>query len=281
MISRGRQDTRSHQYPKWVNNEKRDWRPCWPSPLWSLARRDGLWVVSVRHKERWGLLLNSVTGGALALGHAHLSVKLLSWVKVLRREAAWRHSALTRACSRLSREAHVCRDKHTRRLETEMWVARIAYSKWWHLSFYCDLKQMQYWNSWTLAHIQIIGFPWINRCRPFTARTPDCLHKIFLPLSSWNVFTGNNNNSKIIAMKRTGNENELTKLAMNGIPTPCELNRSLIAQSFCVERDKFEHFPVAFLTHALHFCGFSHFLLSAKTGIIQHSIFASFPQTLC
>lgn len=63
------------------------------------------------------------------MGHAHLSVKLLSWVKVLRREAAWRHSALTRACSRLSREAHVCREKHTRGLETEMWVARIAYSK--------------------------------------------------------------------------------------------------------------------------------------------------------
>lgn len=105
----------------------------------------------------------------------------------------------------------------------------------------------------TLAHIQIIGFPWINRCSPFTARTPDCLHKIFLPLSSWNVFTGNNN-SKIIAVKWTGNENELTKLAMNGIPTPCELNRSLIAQSlyrkgwtllpFCLKH----LIPVVFLT---------------------------------
>lgn len=31
-------------------------------------------------------------------------------------------------------------------------------------------------------------------------------------------------------MKRTENESELTKLAMNGIPTPCELNGSLIAQ---------------------------------------------------
>lgn len=48
-------------------------------------------------------------------------------------------------------------------------------------------------DSGTLARIQTIGFPWINRCSPFTARTPDCLHKIFLPLSSWNVFTGNNN----------------------------------------------------------------------------------------
>lgn len=28
---------------------------------------------------------------------AHLSVKVLSWVTVVRREAAWRHSALTRA----------------------------------------------------------------------------------------------------------------------------------------------------------------------------------------
>lgn len=85
-------------------------------------------------------------------------------------------------------------------LEMEMWVARSAYSKRWHLSFYCDPKQMQLWNPWTLAHIQIIGFPWINRCSPFTSQTPDCLHKTFLPLSIWNVFTGNSN-SKIIAMK--------------------------------------------------------------------------------
>lgn len=49
----------------------------------------------------------------MAERHAHLSVEVLSWLKVLRREAAWRHSALTRACSRLSREAHVCREEQT------------------------------------------------------------------------------------------------------------------------------------------------------------------------
>lgn len=63
-------------------------------------------------QERRGVLVESwVAGGVLAVRHAHLSVKVLSWVKVVRREAAWRHSALTRACSRLSREAHVCREK--------------------------------------------------------------------------------------------------------------------------------------------------------------------------
>lgn len=82
-------------------------------------------------RERWGLLRNpEVAGGILAVRHTHLSVKVLSWVKVLRREAAWRHSALTRACSRHSLEAHVCREKQTTRgLETGGWVVRVAYSK--------------------------------------------------------------------------------------------------------------------------------------------------------
>ncbi len=82
-------------------------------------------------QERRGVLVEScVAGGILAVCRAHLSVKVLSWVKVLLREAAWRHSALTRACSRLSREAHVCREKRTTRgPETFEWVARIAYIK--------------------------------------------------------------------------------------------------------------------------------------------------------
>lgn len=185
-------------------------------------------------QERWGFLLNP----ELLEGFwqwATLTCQWKSWAgwkcSAGKRPGAtvlWHEPVHDSAGRRMSAE----RSTQQGGLETEMWVARIAYSKWWHLSFYCDPKQMQYWNSWTLAHIQIIGFPWINRCSPFTARTPDCLHKIFLPLSSWNVFTGNNNNSRIIAMKRTGNGNELTKLAMNGIPTPCELNRGLIAQCF-------------------------------------------------
>lgn len=201
------------------------------------------WIVvaveCVRHKRGGGSVESWVAGGILAVCHAHLSVNVLSWVKVLRREAAWRHSALTRACSRLRWEAHVCREKQTAKglEETEGWVAKISYSRmmaplillWSQTDAILELL-----DSGTLAHIQIIGFPWINRCSPFTARTADCLHKMFLPLSSWNVFTGNNN-SKLIALKRTGNEYELTKLAMNGIPTPCELNRSLIAQSLCRE----------------------------------------------
>ena len=125
-----------------------------------------------------------------------------------------------------------------------------------------------------LAHTQIIGFPWIDRCSPFTAQTPDCLHKMFLPLSSWNVFTGNNN-SKIIAMKWTGTENELTKLAMNGIPTPCELNWSLIAQSLC--RKGWTRASSV----ALHFCACSHLLLSPQTSIAQLSILPGLPQALC
>lgn len=244
MVSTVRLDTLSHQSLQWQNNEQGDWRPCWPVLLWSSAERDGLWLLSwVWYTREVGVLVEScVAGGVLAACHAHLSVKVLSWVKVLRREAAWRHSALTRACSRLSREAHVCREKQTTRgLETGGWVAKDCLQQmmaplillWSQTDAILELL-----DSGILAHIQIIGFPWIDRCSPFTTRTPDCLHKIFLPLSSWNVFTGNNN-SKIIAMKRTGNENELMKLAMNGIPTPCELNRSLIAQSW-YRRDKLE-----------------------------------------
>ena len=45
--------------------------------------------------------------GPLAVLQAHLSVKALSWVKAVLREAAWRHRALTRACSRPSWETHV------------------------------------------------------------------------------------------------------------------------------------------------------------------------------
>ena len=43
----------------------------------------------------------------LAVLRAHLSVKALSWVKAVLREADWRHRALTRACSRPSWETHV------------------------------------------------------------------------------------------------------------------------------------------------------------------------------
>ena len=71
-------------------------------------------------------------------------------------------------------------------------------------------------------------------------------------------------------MKRTENEYELTKLAMNGIPTPCELNRSLIA-----ERDKPE--LSQFLTQTLNVCVFSHLLFSTQTAITQFSIFTSLP----
>lgn len=117
MISAVRLDILSHQSSQWRNNEQGDWWPWWPVPLWSLVQRDGLWLLSwVWDTWEVGVLVESwVAGGVLAVGHAHLSVKVLSWVKVPRREAAWRHSALTRACSRFSREAHVCREKHTTR----------------------------------------------------------------------------------------------------------------------------------------------------------------------
>lgn len=64
-----------------------------------------------------GVLVESrgLLGGVLAARHAHLSVKVLSWVKVLCREEAWRHSALTRACSWLNREAVVCGERRTTR----------------------------------------------------------------------------------------------------------------------------------------------------------------------
>lgn len=156
MISTVSRDTLSHLSPQGRNNEQRDWRPCWPVPLWSMAERNGLWFQSwVWDTKEVGVLVESwVAGGILAACHAHLSVKVLSWVKALRREEAWRHSALTRVCSRLNREAHVYREEQTtRELETGGWVVRVAYSKRWHLSFYCDTKQMQYWNSRTHAGI--------------------------------------------------------------------------------------------------------------------------------
>lgn len=82
----------------------------------STERRIMVAHVSVRHKKGGGFLLNpELLEGVLAVGHTHLSVKVLSWVRVLRREVAWRHTALTRACSRPSREAHVCGDKRTTR----------------------------------------------------------------------------------------------------------------------------------------------------------------------
>lgn len=195
---------RRHLKPSVPRNEETMSRETWwPASLWTLAQRDGLWLhMWVWDTKRWGFLLNL----ELLEGFWQWATLTCQWKSL----AGWKCSAgKWPGATELwhepvhdwaERRTSVERSTQQEGRDTEMWVARTAYSKWWHLSFYYDPKQMQHWNPWTLAHIQIIGFPWINRCSPFTSRTPDCLHKTFLPLSSWNVFTGNSN-SKIIAMK--------------------------------------------------------------------------------
>lgn len=60
----------------------------------------------------------------VAVGGVHLSAKVLRWVTAPRREAACRHSALTRACSRLRREAQVCAEirEQERHRESKRWA---------------------------------------------------------------------------------------------------------------------------------------------------------------
>lgn len=116
MISTVGPDTWSHQ-SLWGNNKH--------NPV-DLSHFDP-WLTEIDSPqscmwdtgEGWVLVESRVAWGILAVRHTHLSVKVLSCVKVLRRVAAWRHSALTRACSRPNREAHVCRGRQTRWLETD------------------------------------------------------------------------------------------------------------------------------------------------------------------
>lgn len=73
-----------------------------PGDLLSFDHRPGQEGVLGSGKQRWGL--SHSDRPVLAVCQTHLSAKARSWVKELRSEAAWRHRALTRACSRPSLE---------------------------------------------------------------------------------------------------------------------------------------------------------------------------------